>query len=148
MKSREVARQILSLIRKEHRKGNVLKKTIQEVWQSILDGNCIWITSNGKVVAAATLTVSEDYLQIGSLVVHKDFRGCGFASEVVARTIQLAKNKQSDRQIVAVAGTCAEKVFVKHGFVEHPKEEASEILWGGRSYDDWLNCDRKFMVLD
>ena len=101
---------------------------------------------NEAVVAYASIAETGHYQMISSVIVHPDFRGQGLGRMVVRQAVEFAI-KNSTKPVVAVANSNSHNLFLGLGFQEIAKTAAPEELWGGRTMDEWLTCDRYCMQL-
>lgn len=147
MRLDDAARQIHALVCYWVGHGKVLPVSFETIRQSLSDSNGLFIEVDKKVVSYVAVYESTRYLKIGTVVVDPDFRRMGYGEQTVGKAIELAR-KRSRKPIVAIANGNSSPIFQKLGFTERPKECADEELWGGRTQEEWLSCDRKFFWLD
>lgn len=135
--------QIQRLIESEAASGNVLPKSCKIIADALSSSRAHVIIKDNLVAAYTAIYETDHYLMIGSVVVDPTFRGKNYAFRVVAKATVHAL-AISTKPVVTIANPQSEAIFIQLGYVQLPKSSAPPELWGGRTYQEWLFCDRKF----
>jgi len=120
------AQQIYALIEDHAAKGNLLPRSINEIYRSIRD--FFIVEHNEKIIACGALEIFTEILgEVRSLVVHPDHNGQG-AGRLV--TEQIIEEARSIGLLQLMALTYVPDFFHRFGFVSVPKETLPEKIWG------------------
>lgn len=137
-----ISKQILELVSYFTRQGEVLATTID----AIQSRPAFYELVGELLVAYAAIIETEHYQKVSSVVVHPEYQGNGLGARVVTQAIDYA-TKHSVKPVVAITNRNSRMLFLKLGFREMPKESAPVELWGGRTQEEWLSCDRFWLQL-
>lgn len=117
--------QIHHLLEVYARQGNLLPRTMSELYRSLRDFFVIEL--QGKVVACGALEIfTEDLGEIRSLVVDEAHKGRGYGRALVERLIAEARAIGLKR---LMALTYVPEFFHKLGFKTVPKDTLPEKVW-------------------
>lgn len=124
--------EILSILEPYTKEGIVLKRTHEEISESI-DHFYVSETEGKLSGVAAFYTYSPLLVEIRSLAVRKTFFSKGIGKRLVKKIISDIREKDSRVKVFAL--TLAPDFFSKCGFVEVKKETLPEKIW-----KDCVNC--------
>ncbi len=120
------AQQIYSLIEGHAAKGNLLPRSINEIYRSIRD--FFVVEHEKKIIACGALEIFTEILgEVRSLVVHPDYNGKGAGRLITQQIIDEAK---TIGLLQLMALTYVPEFFHRFGFITVPKETLPEKVWG------------------
>ena len=120
------AQQIFSLIESQSMRGNLLPRSINEIYRSTRD--FFVVEHEQQIVACGALEIFTEILgEVRSLVVHEDYEGKGAGRMVTNQIINEAK-KIGLLQLMAL--TYVPDFFHRFGFKTVTKETLPEKVWG------------------
>lgn len=126
------AKDIYSLINTWAKKGHVLERPLNYIYENIRD---FWLLEQQKkIIACCALHVIgwQDLGEVKSLIVDKKFHNKGFGAKLVGQCIREAKNLGLKK---VFALTFVPQFFKKVGFREIEMKELPHKIWS-----DCVNC--------
>ncbi|MDD5085593.1 MAG: N-acetyltransferase [Candidatus Omnitrophica bacterium] len=123
----EDGRGIHALISKYAKRGLMLPRSLNNIYENIRD-YFVYTNRKGKVVACAALhVVWEDLAEVKALAVEKDYQKRGLGSGMVLACLREAKKMAVPRVFVL---TYAPSFFKSQGFEVTDKAELPQKIWG------------------
>ena len=120
------AQQIYALIESDARHGNLLPRSINEIYRSIRD--FFVVEHQGKIIACGALEIFTEILgEVRSLVVQEEYKGMGAGQMVTQEIINEAK---SIGLLQLMALTYVPDFFHRFGFQTVPRDSLPEKVWG------------------
>lgn len=120
------AQQIYALIESDARQGNLLPRSINEIYRSIRD--FFVVEHQDRIIACGALEIFTEILgEVRSLVVQQEFKGKGAGRLVTREIINEAKNIGL-LQLMAL--TYVPDFFHRFGFVTVSRDSLPEKVWG------------------
>ena len=126
------AKDIYSLINTWAKKGHVLERPLNYIYENIRD---FWIfEQQKKIIACCALHVIgwQDLGEVKSLIVDKEFHNQGFGAKLVNRCVEEAKSLGLKK---VFALTFVPQFFKKVGFCKIEMKELPHKIWS-----DCVNC--------
>ena len=82
---------------------------------------------NDNIISYGRIFLDNEYVQIGRVVVNKNFRSKGIGKELLKKLINLSKDKFSDKDIYIKAQARLQKFYEEFNF----KAISEPFLWDG-----------------
>lgn len=148
----DISKQIEDMIKPVADLGEMLPKSAKDIEVRIKEGKGFYIQQDGFVVAFAALYEWPRYLEIGSVITRKEYRGKGFAKKVIKLTIETAKGI-GGKPIIALTNKKSTKLFESLGFRYQDKTVEGKVFWEPCKktcvdYGRWPDCHCHFMQFD
>ncbi len=133
--------------------GTMLPKTPGDILGLFKDSRSVVLIDVKTLKPAGHMAFTEEYpdgsLEVGAVVVNKEFRGNGAADEMMSQLLKLGEKTIPDfskRKILALANEASYKMFLRTGYRDAEREELHEDVWKlcencPRKSENGLCCD-------
>jgi len=128
------ARIIHELVNAGADKGEMLPRSLNEIYESLRDFQIYW-GEDGQLLGVCALHISwAGWAEIRSLYVREEDRGCGIGTKLVEKCLEDARRLGVDRVFTL---TYRPGFFERIGFRLARKSDLPQKVWG-----DCLNCPK------
>jgi N-acetylglutamate synthase-like GNAT family acetyltransferase len=137
--------EVMDLLRSHIAAGNILPVTQGEVTDALSTRMAFTAEGHGMVVGFIMIKEFDDYLKIGPIAVSEMYDHAGLGSWLLEQVIE--NYGQCQKPLIAIANPQSLKLFLNHGFSVGDKQTVPQESRGGRSEQEWQNCDRTYVYL-
>jgi len=145
----QIARQIANLILQAAKEGYLLPRRAKDIRKAIyFETGHYWLDEADEHVICYAETIEHPTcFVLRSVIVAPDFRKNGLFQAIVMTAIKAAWRINSAKPVVLACQPDLAEKYAKLGFIVQKKADAPEEVRGGRAYEDWMTCDREWMML-
>ncbi len=146
LSAEEIARQVVSLVLAYANKGFMLPRTIESVIISLRSGDGYPVIFHNIVTAYAECVQLEHYHKIFSVVSGEGGKGARHGIAAVVNRIKECWRRDRKKNIILACAPDKITYYQKFGFELQPQAEAPTCVRSGRSDEEWMTCDRVWMM--
>lgn len=148
MSIRLLARLIVGLITLCAKEGYVLARSFNSIRKALVERHGKYILSESfeEVAAYAEVQFIDGMILLCSVVVDSTHRYNGIGREICQLALDEGFKRQPEWNAVLVCDPTRVDFFKSLGFLEMHKRNAPLSVCGGRTEEEWQECDRVWMM--
>ena len=139
------------MINSEAKNGKMLKWSKTNLKKVINSKDSVLALADKEVVGFICLILYREYIEIGAMVVASEYRRRGIGTVLMKRSIDLAKEKYSNKNIILFANKISFQMSKQFNFVIANKENIGIKSWKAcdvcSEYENFPNCHCQPMIL-
>lgn len=136
--------EICTLISWGQEHGGLLPRSRETIEAMVDEERCV-VSIDPKtkeVTGFVGYAYQGEWVVVGPVITKKKYVGAGVASKNISRLVR----RLAGQKLIASCTPKCVSPFLKNGFSVAGKGSAPECVWGGRSREEWLDCDRTFVA--